>query len=101
MFTYTLCIVGIYTANHPNANNVLGKCKRNCTSLVSISSHDCTYVHIIQHAWTCLLTGQTLPVNVMGLGTPLAMLVEPKVKSSSPTSPVVYLPSGQLPALSS
>ena len=47
------------------------------------------------------LTGQTLPVNVMGLGTPLAMLVEPKLKSSSPTSPVVYLPSGQLPALSS
>ena len=47
------------------------------------------------------LTGQTLPVNVMGLGTLLAILVEPKLKSSSPTSPVVYLPSGQLPALSS
>ena len=39
--------------------------------------------------YTCILTGQTLPVNVMGLGTPLDMLVEPKLKLSSPTTPVV------------
>ena len=42
-----------------------------------------------------MLTGHTLPVKVIGFGTPLA-IGEPKVKLSSPISPVLYLPSGQL-----
>ena len=42
-----------------------------------------------------LLTGHTLPLKVIGFGTPLA-IGEPKVKLSSPTSPVRYLPRGQL-----
>ncbi len=35
------------------------------------------------------LTGQTLPEKVMGFGTPLAMLEPPKLKESSPISPVL------------
>ena len=41
------------------------------------------------------LTGHTLPVKVIGFGTPLAIGVL-NVKSSPPISPVLYLPSGQL-----
>ena len=41
------------------------------------------------HTHTHQLTGQTLPVKLIGLGTPLAMDVEPKLKLSSPISPVL------------
>ena len=48
--------------------------------------------------YTCmqtLLTGHTLPLKVIGFGTPLA-IGELKVKLSPLISPVLYLPSGQL-----
>ena len=47
------------------------------------------------------LTGHTLPVNVIGFGTPLARFGVLNVKLSSPISPVLYLPSGQLLVLPS
>jgi hypothetical protein len=42
------------------------------------------------------LTGHTLPLKVIGFGTPL-VIGDLNEKSSSPIFPVLYLPSGQLP----
>ena len=50
--------------------------------------------------YSLLLTGHTLPVKVIGFGTPLA-IGELKVKLSSPISLVLYLPIGQLLGLPS
>ena len=40
-------------------------------------------------------TGHTLPLKVIGFGTPFPIR-ELKVKLSPPASPVLYLPNGQL-----
>ena len=55
------------------------------------------------HSYHRKLTVQIFPLNVIGLGTPVAMLTELKVMSSPPgtSSTVLNLPSGQFWGLSS
>ena len=63
--------------------------------------HSCTTCYLSLVPRSCMhftlyqCTGHTLPLKVIGFGTPLA-IGELKVKLSSPISPVLYLPSGQL-----